>query len=142
VPYDQTRDPLQTFRGRRNRGQREYPNETSPAGGRVVRWNRPAPCGVRLPASAALVLTEEADQEPDPARRQRLVEEAMACWQQQCERAMNMAHKLSIQLRAAEDRNRDLQAERDQFQDHAERAEEWLRRVYHEIEEKLIRSRQ
>jgi hypothetical protein len=71
-----------------------------------------------------------------------LLQQAASLSNQQCECAMNMAHKLSIQLRAAEDRNRDLQAERDQLQDHAERAEEWLRRVYHEIEEKLIRSRQ
>src|SRR5215207_371877 len=57
------------------------------------------------------------------------------------ERGMDAAHKFSMQLRAAEDRSRHLQAERDQFQDRAARAEEWLRRVYHEVEEKLISPR-
>ena len=67
-----------------------------------------------------------------------LLQQAANLSNEQCERAMNMAHKLSIQLHAAEDRNNHLEAERDQLQDRAERAEEWLRRVYREIEEKLI----
>jgi hypothetical protein len=60
---------------------------------------------------------------------------------ERCDRAMELAHKLSLQLCAAEDRIKHLQAERDQLQARAERAEEWLRRVYHEIEEKLISPR-
>ena len=70
-----------------------------------------------------------------------LLQHAANLSNEQCERAVNLAHKLSIQLRAAEDRNNHLQAERDQLQDRAERAEEWLRRVYHEIEERLISPR-
>jgi hypothetical protein len=70
-----------------------------------------------------------------------LLQQAANLSNDQCERAMSLAHKLSIQLRAAEDRNKHLQAERDQLQIRAERAEEWLRRVYHEIEEKLISPR-
>ena len=67
-----------------------------------------------------------------------LLQHAANLSNEQCERAMSLAHKLSIQLRAAEDRNKHLQVERDQLQNRAERAEEWLKRVYHEIEEKLI----
>ena len=67
-----------------------------------------------------------------------LLKQAANSSNEQCERAMSLAHKSTMQLRAAEDRNKHLQAERDQLQIRAERAEEWLRRVYHEIEEKLI----
>ena len=70
-----------------------------------------------------------------------LLQQAANLSNDQCERAMSLAHKLSIQLRAAEDRNKHLQVERDQLQNRAERAEEWLKRVYHEIEEKLISPR-
>ena len=70
-----------------------------------------------------------------------LLQQAANLSNEQCERAMSLAHKLSIQLRAAEDQNKHLQVERDQLQNRAERAEEWLKRVYHEIEEKLISPR-
>ena len=55
-----------------------------------------------------------------------------------CDRAMTLAHKLSMQLRAAEDRINQLQAEVEHFQSRAVRAEGWLQVVQKEIEEKLI----
>ena len=55
-----------------------------------------------------------------------------------CDRAMSMAHKLSIQLRAAEDRAAQLQAQIAYFQDRATRAENWLARIHHEIKERLV----
>ena len=70
-----------------------------------------------------------------------LLQQAANLSNQQCERAMDMAHKLGMQLRAAEDRIKHLQAERDRLQARTERAEQWLTRVYHEIEEKLISPR-
>jgi chromosome segregation ATPase len=70
-----------------------------------------------------------------------LLQKAANSSNEQCERAMSLAHKLSMQLRSAEDQIKHLQAEHDQLQARAERAEEWLRRVYHEIEEKLISPR-
>jgi hypothetical protein len=42
-----------------------------------------------------------------------LLQQAANLSNQQCERAMDMAHKLGMQLRAAEDRIKHLQAERD-----------------------------
>src|SRR5262249_24261949 len=48
-----------------------------------------------------------------------------------CDRAMALAHKLAMQLRAAED----------QFQDRATRAEGWLQTIHSEIEQKLIAPR-
>ena len=55
-----------------------------------------------------------------------------------CDRAMEMAHKLSIQLRAAEDQISQLQAENARLQDRAVRAETWLQVIQKEIEEKLL----
>jgi hypothetical protein len=51
-----------------------------------------------------------------------------------------MAQKLSHQLRAAEDRILELEAEVEIYRDKAHRAEQWLRKVYTEIDERFIKS--
>ena len=48
--------------------------------------------------------------------------------------AMEVAHKLSFQLRAAEGKARELEAEVTHFRDRAERAEAWLLRIHNEVE--------
>jgi hypothetical protein len=53
--------------------------------------------------------------------------------------ALETAQKLSHQLRAAEDRIAELEAEVTAYQDRAERAEQWLHRVYTEIEDRFLR---
>jgi len=58
-----------------------------------------------------------------------------------CDRAMKLAHKLSMQLRAAEERINQLEAEIELFRDRAVRAERWLQTIQNEIEEKLIAPR-
>ena len=58
-----------------------------------------------------------------------------------CDRAMKLAHKLSMQLRAAEDRINQLEGEVELFRDRAVRAERWLQTIQKEIEEKLIAPR-
>jgi hypothetical protein len=58
-----------------------------------------------------------------------------------CDRAMKLAHKLSMQLRAAEDRVNQLEAEVELLGDRAVRAERWLQTIQKEIEEKLIAPR-
>ena len=58
-----------------------------------------------------------------------------------CDRAMKLAHKLSMQLRAAEERINQLEAEVELFRDRASRAERWLQTIQKEIEEKLIAPR-
>jgi len=58
-----------------------------------------------------------------------------------CDRAMKLAHKLSMQLRAAEDRINQLEAEVELFRDCSVRAERWLQTIQKEIEEKLIAPR-
>jgi hypothetical protein len=59
-----------------------------------------------------------------------------------CNRAVSAAEKLSNELRWANDRNNQLLAELKLCQDRAERAENWLTRIYQEIEKKLIHPRQ
>ena len=58
-----------------------------------------------------------------------------------CDRAMALAHKLAMQLRAAEDRITQLEAEVALFRDRATRAEGWLQTIHSEIEQKLIAPR-
>ena len=52
---------------------------------------------------------------------------------------MTVAHKLSIQLRDAEDRINQLEAEINRLESRAIRAEQWLQTIKSEIENKLIR---
>jgi hypothetical protein len=58
-----------------------------------------------------------------------------------CDRAMALAHKLAMQLKAAEDRINRLERVVALFRDRAARAEGWLQTIYKEIEEKLIAPR-
>ena len=58
-----------------------------------------------------------------------------------CDRAMKLAHKLSMELRGAEDRINQLESEVQLFRDRAARAEGWLQTIHKEIEEKLIEPR-
>ena len=53
-------------------------------------------------------------------------------------RALEMAQKFSHQLRAAEDRIAELEAEVDTYREKADRAEQWLHRVYTEIEDRFL----
>src|SRR3981081_1757706 len=58
-----------------------------------------------------------------------------------CDRAMTLAHKLSMELRAAEDRTQRMTREVEHWRDRAARAEQWLRTIQQEIEEKLLSRR-
>jgi predicted ribosome quality control (RQC) complex YloA/Tae2 family protein len=53
--------------------------------------------------------------------------------------ALDIAQQLSNQLRTAEQRIADLEAEAEGHRDRAERAEQWLHKVYTEIEERFVR---
>ena len=53
--------------------------------------------------------------------------------------ALEKAHKLSHQLRAAENRIGELEAEVQLYREKSERAEQWLHKIFVEIEERLIR---
>jgi hypothetical protein len=63
-----------------------------------------------------------------------LLQEAATTAKENCGRALRVAHGLSLQLRAAEDQIKALEADLRHFQDRAMRAENWLQRISREIE--------
>jgi hypothetical protein len=67
-----------------------------------------------------------------------LLDQAARSAKEDCDRAFDLAHKLSLQLREAEDRAQQLQAQVEHFQDRALRAESWMVRIFKEIEEKFL----
>jgi hypothetical protein len=69
-----------------------------------------------------------------------LLREAADASAENVERAMTMAHKTSMELRAAEERITLLEAEVERLRDRATRAEGWLEAIKQEIEDKLIAS--
>jgi hypothetical protein len=67
-----------------------------------------------------------------------LLREAVNSSNEDVDRAMSMAHKLAIQLRAAEDRIAELQKEVEGLQSRVTRAEWWLKTIKEDIQDKLI----
>jgi hypothetical protein len=72
----------------------------------------------------------------------KLLHKAAGVAEQNSRHALDMAQKLSHQLRAAEDRIAELEAEVDLYREKSDRAEQWLHKVYTEIEERFIRQAQ
>ena len=70
-----------------------------------------------------------------------LLQKAAEMAKEDCARAMDLAHKLSFQLRATEERARELEAEAAHFRDRATRAEEWLLRIQSEIDHTLLQKK-
>ena len=68
-----------------------------------------------------------------------LLQKAAGVAEENSKHALDMAQKLSHQLRAAEDRVAELEAEVQLYRDKADRAEQWLHKVCTEIEERFIR---
>ena len=68
-----------------------------------------------------------------------LLHKAAGVAEQNSQHALDIAQQLSHQLRAAEQRIADLEAEANGHRDRAERAEQWLHKVYSEIEERFLR---
>lgn len=64
-----------------------------------------------------------------------LLQKAADMAKDDCARAMDLAHKLSFQLRAAEERCRELEGQVAHFRDRAARAEQWLLRIHNEVEQ-------
>ena len=69
----------------------------------------------------------------------KLLHKAAGAAEQNSQHALDMAQKLSHQLTAAEQRVADLEAEVEKHRDRAERAEQWLHKVYTEIEDRFLR---
>src|ERR1700732_3608858 len=64
-----------------------------------------------------------------------MLQKARDMAKEDCARAMDLAHKLSFQLRAAEERMREAEAEAAYDRDRATRAEQWLMRIHNEVEQ-------
>jgi DNA repair ATPase RecN len=67
-----------------------------------------------------------------------MLQQAVDVAQQNCERAMDIAHKLSLKLREAEDRIAQLEGQIRHYQDRADRAEKWMHRIHSEIEDRFF----
>jgi DNA repair exonuclease SbcCD ATPase subunit len=67
-----------------------------------------------------------------------LVQRAAGIAEENSRHALDTAQRLSHQLRAAEDRIGELEAELTAYQERADRAEQWLHRVYAEIEDRFL----
>jgi DNA repair ATPase RecN len=68
----------------------------------------------------------------------KLLHKAAGAAEANSRQALETAQRLSSQLRAAEDRIAELEAQGQQYRQRAERAEEWLRKIYAEIEDRLV----
>ena len=69
-----------------------------------------------------------------------LLQQAAQVAKENCQHAVGIAQKLALQLRAAEDRIKRLEADVKHHQERADRAERWLQRISQEIEQKLLES--
>ena len=67
-----------------------------------------------------------------------LVAQAAGIADDNSRQALGMAQKLSDELRAAEDRVAELETALAAYQERAERAEQWLHRIYGEIEDRFL----
>lgn len=67
-----------------------------------------------------------------------LLQRTSAAAEAKNQQALEMTHQLSAQLRAAEDRIRELEAAVRYHQDRADRAEKWLYRISLEIEQQFF----
>jgi hypothetical protein len=66
------------------------------------------------------------------------IQRAAAIAEENTQRALGVAHKLSLQLRLAEDRVGQLEAELQQARERAHAAEQWLHQVAAEIEQRFL----
>src|ERR1700704_4336142 len=67
-----------------------------------------------------------------------LLHQAAGVSNESCERAAGFATKLAGELRAVEERIKELEAQITHYRERARRAEEWLQRIKREIEDKLV----
>ena len=70
-----------------------------------------------------------------------LVQKASDIAKADCQRAMDLAHRLSSELRAAEEKAREFEADANYFRDRATRAEEWLVRIHTEVQQTFFQNK-
>ena len=71
-----------------------------------------------------------------------LLQKAADMAKEDCSRAMDLAHKLSFQLRTSEERLREAEAEAAHFRERASRAEQWLLRIHNEVEQTFFQKKE
>jgi uncharacterized protein YlxW (UPF0749 family) len=87
---------------------------------------------------------QQRQNEGDPLDRSGLaivsmLQDAVDVAKQNCERAMDIAHKLSLKLREAEDRIAQMEGDVRHYQERAARAEKWMHRIQAEIEDRFFK---
>jgi hypothetical protein len=70
----------------------------------------------------------------------RTVQKASDVAKADCQRAMDLAHRLSSELRAAEEKAREFEADANYFRERATRAEEWLVRIHTEVQQTFFQN--
>jgi hypothetical protein len=71
-----------------------------------------------------------------------LLKKAADTAKEDCARAMDLAHRLSFQLRAAEERAREAETEAAHFRDRTTRAETWMLRIRDEVEQTFFQRKE
>jgi hypothetical protein len=71
-----------------------------------------------------------------------MLQRAAEMAKEDCQRAMDLAHRLTFQLRAAEERARAMEAELAHVRDRALRAEAWLSRIHNEIDRTFFQNKE
>jgi hypothetical protein len=69
-----------------------------------------------------------------------LVQKASDMAKADCQRAMDLANRVSSELRAAEERARAFEEEANYFRDRAARAEQWLARIESEVQQAFFQN--
>ena len=70
-----------------------------------------------------------------------LVQKASDMAKADCQRAIDVADRISSELRAAEERARAFEQEANYFRDRAARAEEWLARIEGEVQQAFFHNK-
>ena len=70
-----------------------------------------------------------------------LVQKASDMAKADCQRAIDLANRVSSELRAAEERARAFEEEAKYFRDRAARAEEWLARIEGELQQAFFQNK-
>jgi len=107
-------------------------------------YDAPDKAGTIVPFAPAPKGQQDTDSIADDSGRTivALLQKAADMANEDCKRAMDLAHKLSFQLRASEERVREAEAEAAHFRDRAARAEAWLVRIHNEVEQMFFPKRE
>ena len=111
----------------------------------MVKWVMTTPTLEVIPfARAERTSTSDGADQLDKAGQTilQMLQRAAGVAEENSRHALQTAQKLSDQLRAAEDRVAELEAQVTAYQQRADRAEQWLHRVYTEIEERFLQQRE